>query len=107
MAKNKTMWLALSTVGNLGLAIAVPIAIFGLIGRFLDKHYNTSPWFLLLGIFLALITTSVTLGVKIVKLLKAIEKASPERPRATPTEMEGESRESRGVNAGEKPKGPS
>lgn len=76
LSKRGTTWTILSVVGNLGLAIAVPLVIFGLIGRFIDKHYHTSPWFLLAGIFLALIMTTITLASKMIKLLKDLEKAN-------------------------------
>ena len=73
MAKKKTLWMTLSVVGNMGLAIAVPIVIFSLLGRFLDNKYQTSPWFLLTGMIVALVVTSIILGSKIMKLLKEVE----------------------------------
>jgi len=49
---------ALSLAWNLGYTIAVPLVIFALGGRFLDKKLGTSPFILLLGILLSIGVTS-------------------------------------------------
>ncbi len=59
--ENPSLWLALRLAWDLGYIIALPAALFGFGGAYLDKAYGTSPWLLLLGIALAM-TISV-LGV--------------------------------------------
>ena len=48
----------LSLIGQLGFIIALPAAGLAYVGALLDKHLHTSPLFILLGIFLAIITSS-------------------------------------------------
>ncbi|MEK7516510.1 MAG: AtpZ/AtpI family protein [Patescibacteria group bacterium] len=52
-------WSALALAWELGYTIAIPIVIFAIGGRFLDKKLGSSPIFLLLGILLALIVSGV------------------------------------------------
>ena len=51
-------WSAVSLAWELGYTIAVPLVIFALGGRFLDKKLGTSPFLLLLGVILAITTTT-------------------------------------------------
>lgn len=56
--KKEKQFSALSLAWNLGYTIAVPIVVFALAGRFLDKKLGTSPFLLLAGILLSIgITT--------------------------------------------------
>ena len=48
----------IALVFELGYTIAVPLVLFALGGRFIDRHFGTSPLFLLVGIFLSLIGSS-------------------------------------------------
>ena len=65
MADTQSSWsplfLALRLAWNLGYIIALPAVLFGFGGAFLDKEFNTSPLFLLLGFVLAI--TLSTIGV--------------------------------------------
>ncbi len=59
-AKQKSaMWLALDIAYELGYLIALPIVVLGFGGAFLDKKFGTSPIFILSGIVLSFIITSV------------------------------------------------
>ncbi len=49
---------------DLGFAIIIPLIIFALGGRFLDKKFETSPLFLIIGILISLIFTSVAVYKK-------------------------------------------
>lgn len=49
----KSLIFSFSLIGQIGFATATPLVIFGLLGRYLDKHYSTSPWLFLLGILIA------------------------------------------------------
>lgn len=47
----------LGLLGNLGFQIAVPLVIFGLLGRAVDRSLGTAPWFLLGGILISIVVT--------------------------------------------------
>ena len=44
---------------NLGWMIAGPLVALALLGRYLDRVYNSSPWFIIAGLLLALTISSV------------------------------------------------
>ncbi len=50
---------------NLGFIIVIPIVLFALAGRFADKYFNSSPWFLLVGILVSIIVTTILVYRKI------------------------------------------
>jgi ATP synthase protein I len=56
--KPDSSWSALGLAWELGYTIAVPLVLFALIGRFLDKKLGTSPFLLLAGILLSIGVTS-------------------------------------------------
>ncbi|MBI1812513.1 AtpZ/AtpI family protein [Candidatus Peregrinibacteria bacterium] len=60
--KEDSLWLALKLAWDLGYIIAIPAAVFGFGGAYLDKYEGTSPLFLLLGLAAALGLSSI--GVK-------------------------------------------
>ncbi len=55
----------LGSLGNLGFQIAIPLVIFVLLGQWLDERYGTSPGFLLGGIAISLIATTLAMIRKI------------------------------------------
>ncbi|MBP7898788.1 MAG: AtpZ/AtpI family protein [Candidatus Gracilibacteria bacterium] len=57
--QKSAMWLALDIAYELGYLIALPIVVLGFGGAFLDKKFGTSPLFILSGIVLSFIITSV------------------------------------------------
>ncbi|MFA5872010.1 MAG: AtpZ/AtpI family protein [Parcubacteria group bacterium] len=56
--KKDESWSAASLAWELGYIIAVPLVILALIGRYLDNKLGTSPWFLLVGILIAVFVSS-------------------------------------------------
>lgn len=60
---------ALSLAWELGYTIAIPIVVFALLGRFLDKWLHTSPWLLLIGIFVSIIISSFAIYFKTVRII--------------------------------------
>lgn len=56
--KAKPMWQALSLAWELGYTIAIPLVALALVGRFADKWLGTSPWLLLVGVFLSIMITT-------------------------------------------------
>lgn len=57
--ERSAMWLALDVAYQLGYLIALPIVILGFGGAYADKQFGTSPIFLLIGIVLSFIITTV------------------------------------------------
>lgn len=66
----ESVWTALSLAGELGYMIALPIALLGFGGAYLDKMYATAHWFLFVGVVLAILVSSVAVYRKV----KSIEK---------------------------------
>ena len=64
------LWQALGLAWELVYLIVIPLVAFALGGRWLDRHYGTSPWFLLSGMVVAIIITTVLLIRKFSTLLK-------------------------------------
>ena len=65
--ENKKSALALGL--ELGYTIAVPIILFALIGRFLDKSLGTSPFLLLTGILISIFLSSYIIYKKVAKII--------------------------------------
>lgn len=51
-----SVWASLALVGQLGLTIAIPIALGAIGGNFLDGFTHTRPLFVLFGLLLGLIS---------------------------------------------------
>ena len=68
---------ALSLAWELGYTIAIPIVIFAFLGRFLDKKFDSSPWLILIGIFLALLISGFAVTKKALKIIAAAAPTSP------------------------------
>ena len=64
--KNMNKWAMLNLATELGFIIALPIVVLALGGKWLDhRMHNTTPWFTLLGIVLAITSTTVWLTQRI------------------------------------------
>lgn len=71
----QALWQALNIAWELGYMIALPLVLFALAGRWIDKHYDTSPWFLLGGMALAILLTTLLLIRKFSRLLRDMNPA--------------------------------
>ena len=60
---------AISLAWELGYTITVPLVIFAILGRFLDKKYDASPIFLLSGILLSIAVSGILVFRKTKKIL--------------------------------------
>ncbi|PIS41047.1 MAG: hypothetical protein COT26_00065 [Candidatus Kerfeldbacteria bacterium CG08_land_8_20_14_0_20_43_14] len=78
--EKSNFWQALGLAWELGYVIAIPIVVFGLLGRFLDKKFHSSPWLLLAGIIVSIAISSFGLVSKFKKMLKKIEDTSKTPP---------------------------
>lgn len=63
---------ALSYAWQFGYTIAVPLVVLALLGRFLDQKLGTSPWFLLGGILLSIIISSVAVVMKALSIFRDV-----------------------------------
>lgn len=70
--KNDT-WSALGLAWELGYLIVVPLVLFALGGRFLDKKLGTSPWMLIAGMLVAIVITSVIVYKKVIIVINNIK----------------------------------
>ncbi len=68
--KKKNSWSLLALAWELGYSIAIPLVLFALGGRYLDKKFDTSPWLLLGGLALSLMLTSFIVYRKVSNELK-------------------------------------
>ncbi len=68
--ENNKPWSAIKFAWELGYSIIVPLVVFALLGRFLDKKLGTAPWALLSGIVLSIIATSYIIYKKTAEILK-------------------------------------
>ena len=64
------IWFALGLLGQLGYIIAIPLVILALLGRFIDKKYGTPPWFLIAGMFFALVISTFWVYKKTLIIMK-------------------------------------
>jgi membrane protease YdiL (CAAX protease family) len=68
----RTLLFSLSLFGQIGFGVAIPLVGLGLLGRYLDKKFDTGYTLFLIGIGLAVVITFFYLK-KIIK--EAIERA--------------------------------
>lgn len=64
---------------DLGYTIAIPAVVFGLGGGYLDRHFNSSPAFLLLGLFIAFVTSFIVVARKVKAILARMPKTLPKK----------------------------
>jgi len=68
--KNNSSWSAVGFAWELGYSIAIPLVLFTLGGRLLDKKLETSPWLLLSGLFISIIVTFYIVYRKLMTIIK-------------------------------------
>ena len=79
------LWLA-SIVGEIGFLIAIPLVLFALLGRFLDQVFGSFPLFFLIGILLAIVSSTYIVYKRTSALLKESEETELKTEKSeTPT----------------------
>jgi F0F1-type ATP synthase assembly protein I len=73
LSKNDESWSALGFAWELGYSISIPLVVFTLGGRLLDKKIGTTPWLLLAGLFISIIVTFYIVYAKLIKIIKEEE----------------------------------
>ena len=71
--EGSVFWQAVGLVFQFGYTIALPLVVLALLGRFLDKKFDSSPILFLTTIILSLIISSVALLIKIKKIMGDIK----------------------------------
>ncbi len=67
--KKNNIWFVFSILGQIGIIIAVPVAVLAYLGAKLDKFYHTTPLFILSGMGVALAISSLL----IYQMIKKVE----------------------------------
>ncbi|ALM09569.1 MAG: hypothetical protein PeribacterA2_0175 [Candidatus Peribacter riflensis] len=70
-SKGMGLMLSLRLAWNLGFIIAVPVAVFGFGGAYLDKYLQTTPIFVITGFVLAIVLTVIGVYRKVKEILGA------------------------------------
>jgi F0F1-type ATP synthase assembly protein I len=65
-------WEALGFAWEMGYTMAIPLVALALGGRYLDRYLDTSPAFLLTGILISIIISSVLVGYKAMKIINQV-----------------------------------
>ncbi len=76
---NDFKWVALSFAWELGYSIVIPLVILALLGRWLDKKFNSSPLFFLFLVIVSVFLTSFIVYKKSRAILDDLEKDRKER----------------------------
>jgi F0F1-type ATP synthase assembly protein I len=71
--KNTSSWSALGFAWELGYSIVVPLVLFAMGGRYLDKKMGTSPWLLLGGLAISIVLTSIVTYYKVTKEMNKLK----------------------------------
>ncbi len=69
-----TGWEALGFAWEMGYTMAIPLVALALGGRLLDRHFGTSPAFLLIGIIVSIAISSILVGIKATKIINKVSK---------------------------------
>ena len=68
-SKGMGLMLSLRLAWNLGFIIAIPVVVFGFGGAYLDKHFGTTPIFVITGFALAIVLTVIGVYRKVKEIL--------------------------------------
>ena len=55
---------------QIGFSIAIPLVILALTGRFLDRRFDSSPWFFLASLLLSFLVSAVIMYRHVRRILK-------------------------------------
>ncbi|MFZ6015102.1 MAG: AtpZ/AtpI family protein [Patescibacteria group bacterium] len=67
-----TVWQAFGFAWEMGYTMAIPLVLLALGGRMLDRYLESSPVFLLIGILLSIIASSILVGMKATKIINKV-----------------------------------
>lgn len=70
-----------------GYTIVIPLVVLAIVGRLLDARFDTSPWFLITGVILSMLVSSLALVMKFKKILGQIEKSADTKTKKDSNDM--------------------
>ncbi len=73
--KNNINWSPIAFAWQLGYNITIPLIVLALIGRILDKKFNSSPYLFMVSILLSIIISSYIVYFKASKTIKKISES--------------------------------
>ena len=65
-------WQVVSLAFELGFIIALPVLLFGLLGKYLDARLGTNPVFKTIGLLLALTSSGIWLTKRFSEVFKSL-----------------------------------
>ncbi len=74
--QRRAFWQAMGFAWDFGIIVVVPLVALGVLGRYLDRRFSTSPWLLLSGAILAII---ISTALVVVRLKAIISKATNQK----------------------------
>lgn len=70
-SERQALWDALGLAWEMGYTIAIPLVLFAIGGRFLDRWLGTAPWLMLVGIGVAIVMSSIAITKKVRNVCRA------------------------------------
>lgn len=80
-SQNSPLWKAMSLAWELGYVIAIPIVVLAFGGAYADKYFKSSPIFLLTGVFLSILISTIGIIKKAKEILVETEREVEEEKR--------------------------
>ncbi|TSD01872.1 MAG: Uncharacterized protein Athens071425_275 [Parcubacteria group bacterium Athens0714_25] len=68
--KEKNLFSIVSLAWELGYTIAIPLIFFALLGRFLDRKLESSPWMFLAGVVFSIVISVYLVYKKTEKIIQ-------------------------------------
>jgi hypothetical protein len=65
-----TKWSLVSLAGEFGFIIAIPLVVFGLLGKWMDAKLHTFPWITLAGMAIAITSTTIWMTHRLKSYIK-------------------------------------
>lgn len=69
--QSSAVWQALSYAWQFGYTVAVPLVVFAVGGRYLDRVLGTKPWLFLAGLLIAIVLSMVGLIRKAISIFRS------------------------------------
>lgn len=75
----KSLIFAFGFIGQIGFATALPLVVFGLLGRYLDGRFGTAPYLFLVGLASATVLIYFILKKLVKDAIKEFDKINKEQ----------------------------
>ena len=66
---------ALGFAWDFGIVVVMPLVVLGILGRFLDRHYGTTPWLFLGSVLVSIVLSVFLLVVRLKKIISRVTDA--------------------------------